>query len=47
VWGLKRRAGVEWVHSAAITGEGEEVDGEEVRRIVEVLEKGENGAGGD
>jgi hypothetical protein len=27
------------VHSAAITGEGEEVDGEEVRRIRDVLER--------
>jgi copper homeostasis protein len=33
---LKRRAGVEWVHSAAITGSGEEVDGDEVTRIKEV-----------
>jgi copper homeostasis protein len=37
---LKRRAGVEWVHSAAITREGEEVDGEEVRRIKEVDDEG-------
>lgn len=34
---LRRRAGVEWVHSAAITGEGEGVDGEEVGRMVELL----------
>ena len=47
VEGLKRRTGVEWVHSAAVTGEGEEVDGEEVRRIQGVLEemvKKEDGA---
>ncbi|XP_014555167.1 hypothetical protein COCVIDRAFT_103201 [Bipolaris victoriae FI3] len=30
--------GVPWVHSAAVTGEGEEVDGEEVGRIRGVLE---------
>jgi copper homeostasis protein len=35
---LKRGTGVEWVHSAAINGEGEEVDGEEVRRLKGVLE---------
>lgn len=41
---LKSRTGVEWVHSAAITGEGEEVDGEEVGRIQDALKKvGENG----
>ncbi|KAF1916377.1 copper homeostasis protein CutC [Ampelomyces quisqualis] len=40
VGSLKRRAGVEWIHSAAITGEGEEVDGEEVRRIKEVDDEG-------
>ena len=34
---LRRRAGVEWVHSAAVTGEGEGVDGEEVGRMVELL----------
>lgn len=28
---------MEWVHSAAITGEGEGVDGEEVGRMVELL----------
>ncbi|KAF2819527.1 hypothetical protein CC86DRAFT_430248 [Ophiobolus disseminans] len=37
VGALKRGTGVEWVHSAAITGEGENVDGEEVRRIQDVL----------
>jgi copper homeostasis protein len=47
VEGLKRRAGVEWVHSAAITGEGEEVDGEEVRRSLAALGRGENGETGD
>ncbi|KAH6643924.1 copper homeostasis protein cutC [Boeremia exigua] len=31
---LREGAGVAWVHSAAITGEGEEVDGEEVRALV-------------
>ncbi|KAH7080691.1 copper homeostasis protein CutC [Paraphoma chrysanthemicola] len=36
---LKRRAGVEWVHSAAITGEGEEVDGEEVGKLKAVLDR--------
>lgn len=42
---IKSGTGVEWVHSAAITGDGEEVDGEEVRRIKEVIGKGkeENG----
>jgi copper homeostasis protein len=34
---LKKRADVNWLHSAAITGEGEEVDGEEVRKMVEIL----------
>lgn len=33
---LKKETGVEWVHSAAITGEGEEADEEEVRRLVEM-----------
>lgn len=36
---VKSGTGVEWVHSAAITGEGEDVDGEEVRRIKDVLER--------
>jgi copper homeostasis protein len=36
--GVKNGTGVKWVHSAAITGEGEEVDGEEVRRLRSVLE---------
>ncbi|KAJ5061984.1 copper homeostasis protein CutC [Bipolaris maydis] len=35
---VKGRTGVPWVHSAAVTGEGEDVDGEEVGRIREVLE---------
>ncbi len=36
---LKRRTGVPWVHSAAITvDEGEEVDGEEVRSMIKVLQ---------
>jgi hypothetical protein len=34
------------VHSAAVTGEGEECDGEEVRRILGVLEKEQDGMGG-
>jgi copper homeostasis protein len=34
---LKRRAGVEWVHSAAITGGGEGVDEDEVGRMVKLL----------
>lgn len=37
VQGLKRRTGVDWVHSAAITGEGDGVDGEEVGRMVALL----------
>lgn len=40
VVGLKKAAGVEWVHSAAITGEGEEVDGEEVANMVRLLGQG-------
>lgn len=36
---MKRRSGVEWVHSAAITEPGEEVDESEVRRIQDVLAK--------
>ncbi|EUC49509.1 hypothetical protein COCMIDRAFT_84424 [Bipolaris oryzae ATCC 44560] len=35
---VKGTTGVPWVHSAAVTREGEEVDGEEVRRIRELLE---------
>jgi copper homeostasis protein len=35
---LKSRTGVEWVHSAAITGADEEVDGDEVRRMVTLLQ---------
>lgn len=35
---VKGMTGVPWVHSAAVTGEGEEVDGDEVRRISGVLE---------
>jgi copper homeostasis protein len=42
---LKRRAGVEWMHSAAITGEGEEVDGEEVKKMLEVLSMEGNAVG--
>lgn len=38
---VKRGTGVGWVHSAAVVGEGEECDGEEVRRILEVLEEKE------
>ena len=37
---LKRRTGVDWVHSAAITGEGEGVDGEEVKKMVALLRDG-------
>lgn len=37
VAGLVEETRVGWVHSAAVTDEGEEVDGEEVRDIVEVL----------
>ncbi|KAL5114410.1 hypothetical protein ACEQ8H_007721 [Pleosporales sp. CAS-2024a] len=39
---IKTATGAEWVHSAAITGEGEEVDSDEVRGIKEAL-----GEGGD
>ncbi|CAO2654403.1 Nn.00g111360.m01.CDS01 [Neocucurbitaria sp. VM-36] len=35
---LKRRTGVQWFHSAAITKPGEEVDEEEVRKLQEVLQ---------
>lgn len=35
---LKSRTGVEWVHSAAITGGGEEVDADEVRRLRDVFQ---------
>ncbi|KZM26156.1 uncharacterized protein EKO05_0000455 [Ascochyta rabiei] len=38
VVGLKREAGVRWVHSAAITGPGEEVDEAEARRMVALLQ---------
>jgi copper homeostasis protein len=41
---VKSRTGVEWVHSAAITGDSEEVDGEEVKRMQEVLKKIEGNA---
>ena len=34
---LKRRTGVQWVHSAAITKAGEEVDEEEVRKLQKAL----------
>jgi copper homeostasis protein len=34
---VKRRTGVEWVHSAAITGYAEEVDGEEVEKMKRLL----------
>ncbi|KAF9696632.1 hypothetical protein EKO04_005313 [Ascochyta lentis] len=37
VVGLKEGTRVEWVHSAAITGSGEEVDEVEVRRMVALL----------
>ena len=36
---LRRRAGVGWVHSAAITEAGEGVDGEEVKKMVELLKE--------
>lgn len=35
---LKRRTAVPWVHSAAITKSGEEVDGDEVKKIQETLQ---------
>lgn len=35
---LKRATGVEWLHSAAIMGDGEEVDGQEVRKMQALLE---------
>ncbi|KAF1832403.1 hypothetical protein BDW02DRAFT_503095 [Decorospora gaudefroyi] len=35
---LKRRTGVQWLHSAAITLPGEDVDDEEVRKMQELLE---------
>jgi copper homeostasis protein len=34
---VKRETGVPWVHSAAITGAGEDVDADEVRRMKDVL----------
>ncbi|RMZ72036.1 copper homeostasis [Pyrenophora seminiperda CCB06] len=34
---LKRKTGAEWLHSAAITRPGEDVDDEEVRRMQQVL----------
>lgn len=37
VVGLKAKTGVEWVHSAAITEAGEEVDEEEVKRMLLLL----------
>lgn len=42
VAGMKKRMGVKWVHSAAITGSDEEVDSEEVKRIKEVLRQEES-----
>jgi copper homeostasis protein len=36
---LRRKAGVEWYHSAAITGDGEDVDGEEVKRLQSALKE--------
>lgn len=41
---LKSQTGVQWVHSAAITSDDEEADGEEVKRIREVLKNIENTA---
>lgn len=38
---IKRRAKTEWVHSAAITREGEECDGEEVKKIKARIEQKE------
>lgn len=35
---LRDKTGVEWLHSAAITGAGEEVDPEEVGKMVELLQ---------
>lgn len=35
---LKNETGVQWVHSAAITGSDEEVDEQEVRKMVELLQ---------
>jgi copper homeostasis protein len=40
---VKKTTGVEWVHSAAITGSNEEVDGDEVMKIKQVLSKESNG----
>ncbi|KAF1939604.1 hypothetical protein EJ02DRAFT_424711 [Clathrospora elynae] len=37
VEGLKRRTGVEWLHSAAITTPGEDVDEDEVRKMQDIL----------
>lgn len=36
--GLRNGTGVEWLHSAAITGSDEEVDEEEVRKMVALLQ---------
>lgn len=44
---IRSGAGVRWVHSAAITGDGEEVDGEEVRKIKEALGVGTKEENGD
>lgn len=38
VLNLKNETGVQWVHSAAITGSDEEVDEQEVRKMVELLQ---------
>ncbi|KAA8564422.1 hypothetical protein EYC84_011360 [Monilinia fructicola] len=37
--GLVLGTGAEWFHSSAVTGEGEDVDGDEVRRLREALGK--------
>ena len=44
---VKRGTGAIWVHSAAITGTGEEVDAEEIRRIKDAIDKEANGCDGD
>ncbi|KAH4177027.1 copper homeostasis protein cutC [Parastagonospora nodorum] len=44
---VKKGIGAEWMHSAAITGTGEEVDPEEVKRIKDALAKEVNHCDGD
>ncbi|CAA9957388.1 hypothetical protein P3342_001181 [Pyrenophora teres f. teres] len=43
---LKRRTGVQWLHSAAITQSGEDVDDEEVKKLHKILAKFQHEQGG-